>query len=264
MSFSLRKRPTSVEESKERNGGKHILGVNLSLGPLESRRVLRHLESRNSDSSALNKNKRNPSAKYSFSPHKKKGAGRGRTYVGGLSGRVPDGGLASDETLSTSTLKDVDGLLGRAHVGSLGDESNTGGEESDGLLLGDLVLGRAGKRNVERLELSPGTGTCSEGACRWVRYRYWRDGRGEGRTSDVVEALDLSEVDEAAELDLELADLGDGLGGEAGLARGDEGALGVGKRDDDASELDDLESGVLRKRGRVRSWPRCDGRSRPT
>ena len=91
-----------------------------------------------------------------------------------------------------------------------------------GLLARDLVLGRTGKSDVERLELGPGTSA-----------------------SDVLEAIEVSEVNEVSSLELELADLGNEVGREASVGSGDEAALGVGERNDDTSELDDLEGGEL-------------------
>lgn len=145
------------------------------------------------------------------------------TAVGGLSGSVGDGGVAVDSLAgSASSLEDVDGLLGRSHVGSLSDDEDTSLDEELGLLARDLVLSGTGEGDVEGLELGPGA-----------------------LASEVLEALELSEVNEVATLELELSNLGDEVGGEASRAGSDEGAAGVGERDDDSSELDDLEGSEL-------------------
>lgn len=111
-------------------GGKDALHDTLELvvdllhGPLETSRVLSHLETRDGNTTA----------------------------VGGLSGSIPDGVLAA----ASARLEDVDGLLCATHVGTLSDESNTGSDESLGLLLGDLVLGCARERNIGLADESPG------------------------------------------------------------------------------------------------------------
>lgn len=87
------------------------LGVNLLRGPRQALRVLGHFETGDGDTSG----------------------------VGSLSGSVPDG-LAL--LLATVRLEDVNGLLCAAHVGALGDELGARLDESLGLVLGDLVLGR--------------------------------------------------------------------------------------------------------------------------
>lgn len=119
-------------------------------------------------------------------------------------------------------LEEVDSLLGATHVGALGNVLNTSGDEGGGLLSGNLVLGGAGKGNVELGEVGPGTSS-----------------------GDVLEALDVSEVNEVTSLELELTNLGNGLGGESSGSSGDESALGVGEGEDGGAELDGLEGGVL-------------------
>jgi hypothetical protein len=162
-----------------------------------------------------------------------------------LSGSVPDGGLSSNTgSLNTLALEDVNGGLGATHVGSLSDESDTGGNERLGLLSRDLVLGCARKSDIEGLEVCPGT-------CTW-RIEKLEHGTREGReilyrqlTLNILEAIHDSELNEVSALELKLADLGDKLGGEASRAGGEEGTLGVGERDDGSSKLDDLERSIL-------------------
>lgn len=64
-------------------------------------------------------------------------------------------------------------------------------------------------------------------------------------TGDVLESIDGSELVEVLSLELELTNGGDDLRGESLGSSGDESSLGVGKRNDGSSELDDLEGSVL-------------------
>ena len=146
------------------------------------------------------------------------------TGVGGLAGGVPDGSAAG-VGLAVG-LEDVDGLLGAAHVGALGDELAAVVDEDLGLLAGNLVLGGRGQGNVNLADVGPGAGV-----------------------GDVAELVDeLGGADDGGELlalDLQVGDGVDLGGGEAGVTDGDQGALAVGQRDDGTAQLDDLESGVL-------------------
>ena len=147
------------------------------------------------------------------------------TTVGGLGGTVP-------ETLSLAglavVLVDGDGLERGTHVGSLGEEAASGGDEVLGLLLVDLVLGRGRKGDVDLAAVGPGARTGEV-----------LEARGEGGVLSLVQLGEVAagELDVGDELDVGL--------GEALLAGGDESALGVGERDDGSAELDDLEGGVL-------------------
>lgn len=141
------------------------------------------------------------------------------TAVGGLARGIPDG-LAL--LLTALVLKDLDGLESAAHVGTLSNELAAGGDKSLGLLLADLVLGGRRESNVDLADVDPGTDTVN-----------------------VLEVVLVAVVGERAAVELELSNGGDILGGDALLASGDERALGVGKRDDLAAELDDLEGSIL-------------------
>lgn len=68
-------------------------------------------------------------------------------------------------------------------------------------------------------------------------------------TGDVLESIDGSELVEVLTLELELANGGDGLRGKSLRSGSDEGSLGVGKRNNGSSELDDLEGSVLETKG---------------
>ena len=147
------------------------------------------------------------------------------TGVGGLTGGVPDGGILVSLTVG---LEDIDSLLCGTHVGALGDELAAGGDQSLGLVAGDLVLGSGGESDVDAAnDVGPGAG-----------------------------AGDVLELGAEGSLGSELGDLltlnldgGDGvdlLGSErALLAVEDESTLGVGQRDDGTAELDGLQGGVL-------------------
>jgi hypothetical protein len=147
------------------------------------------------------------------------------TAVGGLGGSVPQTlGLAG---LAVS-LVDVDGLLGGAHVGSLGKEAGTGLDDGLGLLLVNLVLGGGGKDDIDLGEVGPGAlaGQVLEA----------------GLQGGVLSFVELGKV---ATLELDLGDeLNVGLG-ETLLAGGNESTLGVGERDNLSAELDNLQGGVL-------------------
>lgn len=171
------------------------LAVNLLSSPGDALAVLRHLKTRDRDT----------------------------TSVGGLAGSVPDG-LAL--LLAAVGLEGVDGLLGAAHVGALGDELAACLDKVLGLVAGDLVLGRRGEGDVDLTGVHPGA-----------------------LTSDVVELVlvlgALGKLGELLAADLEVGDVVDEIGRDAGLVGGDEGTLAVGEGDDGAAKLDDLESGVL-------------------
>lgn len=107
------------------------LVVDLLGGPADALGVLGHLETGNSDT----------------------------TSVGGLAGCVPESTVL---LLLAGHLEHVNGLLGATHVGALGDELGAAGDQRVGLLLGHLVLGSAGKRDVD-LDVGPWAGTLDEG-----------------------------------------------------------------------------------------------------
>jgi hypothetical protein len=145
------------------------------------------------------------------------------TGVGGLTGSVPDSRALA---LLAVVLEGVNSLLCAAHVGALGDELAASIDERLGLVAGDLVLGGRRKGDVDLTGVHPGT-----------------------LALEVVElVLVLGVVGQLGELlavDLEVGDVVDDVGVEAGFVGGDESSLAVGEGDDDAAELDDLEGGVL-------------------
>lgn len=165
------------------------LVVDLLGGPADSLGVLGHLESGNSDT----------------------------TSVGGLARCVPES-LAL--LLLAGSLEHVDGLLGATHVGALSDEPGAAGNESLGLLLGNLVLGGAGKSDVD-LDVGPWAGTL-----------------------DVLVRL-AGEGGERLALDLEGGNGLNVLGCEVLALLGDESTSGVGKRQNGGTELNGLERSVL-------------------
>ena len=173
-------------------------GVNLLTGPVDTGRVLGHLETRDGNT----------------------------TSVGGLTRGVPDG--SGTRVGITVGLEDIDSLLGGTHVGALSDELAASGDESLGLIAGDLVLGGGGESDIDAAgDVGPGAGT-----------------------GDVLElgaeGVLGGELGDLLALDLDLSDGVDLLSGEGALlAVQDESTLGVGEGDDGATELDDLESGVL-------------------
>lgn len=164
-------------------------GVDLLSGPVDALRVLCHLKTGNGDT----------------------------TGVGSLAWCVPDGlGLL----LLAAGLEDIDGLLGAAHVGTLGDELAAVGGKVLGLLLGNLVLGGARKSNVD-LDVGPWTLALDE-------LVVWKAEGGEWLA-----------------LDLEVGNLLDVLWGEVLELLGDQAASGVRHGDNGGTELNGLECGVL-------------------
>lgn len=141
------------------------------------------------------------------------------TGVGSLTRGVPDGTVA---LLLADSLEDVDGLLGATHVGTLSDEEAVVGDQSLSLLLADLVLGSARQGNVDLADVDPGAGT-----------------------GDVLEASLVLVGSQRLASELDVGNLLNVLGGEAGIALGDESTLGVGERDNGGAELNTLEGGVL-------------------
>lgn len=143
----------------------------------------------------------------------------GKTHVGSFSGTVPDGLVRA---LLALTLEDVDRFLGRGHVGTLGDVAQAGGDHRLGLVAVDLVLRRRRDRDVDLL-----------------------DERPRPRALVVLEPARRGEVLEVSALELQVGDLLNELGREALVGLRDERTLRVGKREDDTSELNHLERGVL-------------------
>ena len=142
-----------------------------------------------------------------------------QTHVGSLSGTVPDSLVG---TLLTLTLEDVDSLLSRGHVGTFGDVSKSSSDHSLGLFSVDLVLGSRRDSDVDLLDESPRTSTFV-----------------------VLESGRSREILEVTSLELEVGNFLDEVGRETLFTLGDESTLGIGKRENDTSELDNLESGVL-------------------
>lgn len=188
-------RVEAVPEAALHNAGE--LFVDGLGGPVDTLGVLGHLESGDGDT----------------------------TTVSGLSGAVPETlGLALD----TVSLVDVDGLDGGAHVGALSEVLGAGGDHVLGLLLVDLVLGGAGKDDVDLLDVRPGALALEVGEA--------------GSQGGVFSGIELGEV---STVELDVGDeLNVGLG-EALIFVGDEGTLGVGEGDDLSAELNDLEGSVL-------------------
>lgn len=148
------------------------------------------------------------------------------TSVGGLTGGVPDsGGTGVSLTVG---LEDIDGILSGTHVGALGDELAASSDESLSLVTGDLVLGSGGESDVDAAgDVGPGAGTGDV-------LELGSEGGGGGELGDLLA------------LDLDGGDLVDLLWGEGALLRvEEESTLGVGERDDGATKLNDLQSGVL-------------------
>ncbi len=106
-------------------------------------------------------------------------------------------------------LEDVNSCLVETHVGSLSDVSAASLEGGFGLVLVKLVLGSARKSDIVRGNKGPWAGTLVE---------------SEG-TVGIAERLELATVV------LDLGDLLNLLGGEAGSLLGDQRTLGVGKRE---------------------------------
>ena len=163
--------------------------VDLLARPVDALRILRHLETGNGDT----------------------------TGVGGLAWSVPD---AVGLLLLAGRLEDVNGLLGAAHVGSLGDELAAAGDKGLGLLLADLVLGGAWKGDID-LDVRPWALTLQELVVVVLEGGQW------------------------LALNLKLGNLVDILWGEVLELLGDQAAGGIGHGDDGGAELDGLESGVL-------------------
>jgi len=164
--------------------------VDLLGGPAQALAVLGHLETRNGDT----------------------------TGVGGLTRSVPDSLVL---VLLAVCLEDVNGVLCATHVGTFSDEACAGADECLSLLLGDFVLGRAGKSDVN-LDVGP-----------WA-----------GPVEVLVGAVVL-EVSQGLAGNLEGGNLGDVLRGDGFAFRGEDGTLGVREGDNGGTELDGLEGGIL-------------------
>ena len=172
--------------------------INLLLGPLDTLTVLGHLKTRDGNT----------------------------TTVGSLARSVPE---SLGTLLLTVSLEDVNSISSAAHVGTLSDDESTSIKESLSLLLADLVLGSAGKSNVDLADVDPGAGTFNP-----------------------CELVLVLESSQGLVLNLESSDVVDLLRSERGTFLGDESTFGVGKRDDGTAKLDDLESGVLGDVARAR------------
>lgn len=164
--------------------------INLLGGPRDALRVLGHLETGNGNT----------------------------TGVGGLAWCVPDGITL---VLLAGSLKDINGLLGAAHVGPLSNELAAVGNKILGLLLGNLVLSGARQSDVD-LDVGPWAGTLN------------------------VLVGAVLEGGESLALNLEGRNLLNVLWGEVLELLGDQRTGGVGQGDNGGTELDGLESGVLR------------------
>ena len=172
------------------------LCVDLCWGPSETLRVLGHFETRDGDT----------------------------TTVGSLSGSVEDDTVLLVERSDglSGSLKDVDGLLGTTHVGTLGNVSDTGAGEGLGLFLGNLVLGGRRESDIGRLDKSP-----------------W------SLALVVLESRTRLESRERLSGELDVGNGGNVFGGESLGVLGDEGTGRVGEGEDGTTELNDLEGGVL-------------------
>jgi len=141
------------------------------------------------------------------------------TSVGSLTRGVPD----TLGVLKTLSLEDINSLLSGTHVRTLGNELGAVGNKSLSLLTGDLVLGSTRKSNIS-LDVDPRAST--------------------------LEVLELGGelVSKSRKLsvgDLDVSNLSNLSGGETLGSGGNESTLGVGKRDNGTTELNDLESSVL-------------------
>jgi len=143
--------------------------------------------------------------------------------VGCLTRSVPD---SISLLVLADLLEGINGLLCTTHVGALSNELAASLDKSLSLITGHLVLGRRRERNINLLDERPWAGTLVilEG---------------------VLEAGGGSNLAQLLTVELELGDLLDVLGGNALLAGGDEGAFGIGERENGATEFDDLEGSVL-------------------
>jgi hypothetical protein len=172
------------------------LAINFLRGPAVSLRVLSHLETGNSNT----------------------------TSVGGFTRGVEADTLGVVGRLGgcSGCLEDVDSLLGGTHVGTLGNVSDTGHDQSLGLLARNLVLGSTGKCNI-------GLGNQCPGPLTLVPFVVGSSVKGGERLS----------------LKFEVGNLGNVLGGETGFGGGDQRSGRVGEGKDFTAKLDDLEGSVL-------------------
>lgn len=146
------------------------------------------------------------------------------TTVGGLAWCVPADARGVRGRLGSLArcLKDVDGSLGAAHVGSLGDVADTSLDEGVCLLLGDLVLGSRGESDV-------GLGKESPWALALVP----------------LEAAVVLEGREGLAAELDVGNGGNVGSVEALVTLGDERSSRVGEGENGTAELEDLEGGEL-------------------
>lgn len=145
--------------------------------------------------------------------------------VSSLTGAVPDGLAAL--VSATVGLEDIDGGLGAAHVGALGDELAAGVDERLGFLARDLVLRGAGQGDVDGADVYPWAGTGDV-------------------LGLVAEGFRGGQAGELLALSLEVGDQVDFVRSEVVLlGGGDEGAGAVGEGDDGSAELDGFEGCVL-------------------
>ena len=204
----------SNEGWKNALGGSHVLGsssdsvleailhdtleagIDLSAGPGDTSGVLSHFEAGDSDTSS----------------------------IGGLSRSIPAGGSALVGL--TVGFEDIDSGLSASHVGSLGNELASGGNQSLGFLARNLVLGGRRESDINLADVEPGAGALNVAEL-------------------LAESLGVDDRRQLLALGLEFGNGVDLLGGEAALAVDDERALAVREGDDRATELDDLESFVL-------------------
>lgn len=185
------------------------------------------------------------------------------TAVGRLAWGVPDG---VGSLLLSGALERLDGVQRAAHVGALCDEQRAVLDERLGLLLVELVLRRTGQGDIHLANVDPlrrmELAATSSSSFLFPSLFLHHPGRDGGLQSHIFQrggevvayrpcALDVLEGALAAERgqgpagELDVGDLVDLLGGEVGVALGDESALGVGQRDDGSAQLNALKRGVL-------------------
>jgi len=125
-------------------------------------------------------------------------------------------------------FKDIDGLLRATHIAAFGDILDAGFDERFRLSTGDFILSSAWEGNVQMVEVLPGSFAWEIAVMR-------------------IQISRGMKVKKSLPLQLQFRDLSDQLGSESlAVVPGKESTLGIGKRDNDTTQFDNFESGVLR------------------